>query len=99
MKRIFLGVMVCLFTLLTTTHSQEHKAVFSDFIYEGHDVYYEHHPLKQIDQAYNPILPGWYSDPSLCADGKGKHPYTSQTTSTRRTIDGERGNLCSLDVL
>jgi len=35
MKRIFLGVMVCLFTLLTTTHSQEHKAVFSDFIYEG----------------------------------------------------------------
>ena len=79
MKRIFLGVMVCLFTLLTTTHSQEHKAVFSDFIYEGHDVYYEHHPLKQIDQAYNPILPGWYSDPSLCADGKGNYYIVTST--------------------
>lgn len=54
-------------------------AVFSSFTYEGNDDYYAQHPLTSDDQAYNPILPGWYSDPSICADGKGNYYLTTST--------------------
>lgn len=54
-------------------------AVFSSFTYEGNDDYYNQHPLTSADQAYNPILPGWYSDPSICADDKGNYYLTTST--------------------
>lgn len=58
---------------------QRHSATFSDFSYEGHDAWYDEHPLTSTDQAYNPILPGWYSDPSICADGKGNYYLVTST--------------------
>lgn len=56
-----------------------HKAVFSEFTYEGHDTFYEENPLTAPDQVYNPILQGWYSDPSICPDGKGNYYLATST--------------------
>lgn len=55
------------------------KALFSHFEYQGHDLMYEHNPLLSESQAYNPILPGWHSDPSVCADGKGNYYLVTST--------------------
>lgn len=43
-------------------------AIFESFRYEGRDAVYEAHPLPAKDAVYNPILPGWYSDPSFCTN-------------------------------
>lgn len=40
------------------------------FSYKGNDDYYNENPLPGDDYYYNPILPGWYSDPSICSDGE-----------------------------
>lgn len=57
----------------------EGKALFSHFVYEGHDSAYDQEPLATDAQAYNPILPGWHSDPSVCADGKGNYYLVAST--------------------
>ncbi len=44
-------------------------AHFSNFEYVGNDDYYKEVPLSNPSQFYNPILPGWYSDPSICRVG------------------------------
>lgn len=43
-----------------------HMALFDDFTYSGHDSLYLCHPLGDDGSFHNPILPGWYSDPSVC---------------------------------
>lgn len=55
----------------------ESFALFDNFTYEGKDVYYEKHPLTKADEYYNPILPGWYSDPSICRVGEDYFMVTS----------------------
>lgn len=52
-------------------------AFFDEFSYRGHDEFYENHPLTSDDQYYNPILPGWYSDPSICTNGEDYFMVTS----------------------
>ena len=42
------------------------EAIFEYFDYEGNDDFYNENPLGENDSFYNPILPGWYSDPSIC---------------------------------
>ena len=42
------------------------EAIFEYFDYEGNDDFYNENPLTGNDSFYNPILPGWYSDPSIC---------------------------------
>lgn len=44
-------------------------AHFSHFDYKGFDDYYAENPLSSPSQLYNPILPGWNSDPSICRTG------------------------------
>lgn len=39
------------------------------FIYEGNDDYYRENPLASPAQFYNPIIPGWHSDPSIVRVG------------------------------
>ena len=56
-------------------------AVFDHFTYEGKDAVYAAHPLPGPDAAYNPILPGWYSDPSLCTNGEGDFFLVTSTFS------------------
>ena len=56
-------------------------AVFDHFTYEGRDAVYTEHPLPAEDAVYNPILPGWYSDPSLCTNGEGDYFLVTSTFS------------------
>ena len=56
-------------------------AVFERFTYEGRDAAYAAHPLPGADAAYNPILPGWYSDPSICTNGEGDYFLVTSTFS------------------
>lgn len=52
-------------------------AHFDLFTYKGEDDYYDRNPLQAPDQFYNPILPGWYSDPSICTNGTDYFLVTS----------------------
>ncbi|MCW0483276.1 glycoside hydrolase family 43 protein [Gaoshiqia sediminis] len=52
-------------------------AHFDYFTYKGDDDFYKENPLPGDDYYYNPILPGWYSDPSVCTDGKNYFLVTS----------------------
>ena len=56
-------------------------ALFEHFTYEGKDAVYAAHPLPGADAAYNPILPGWYSDPSICTNGEGDYFLVTSTFS------------------
>ena len=56
-------------------------AVFERFTYEGKDAVYAAHPLPGDGAAYNPILPGWYSDPSFCTNGEGDYFLVTSTFS------------------
>lgn len=52
-------------------------AHFDYFKYKGNDDYYNENPLPGEDYFYNPILPGWYSDPSIASNGKDYFMVTS----------------------
>ena len=53
-------------------------AAYFDYLnYVGDDDFYNENPLPGDDYFYNPILPGWYSDPSICKRGKDFFLVTS----------------------
>nr|WP_319398982.1 glycoside hydrolase family 43 protein [uncultured Carboxylicivirga sp.] len=52
-------------------------AHFDYFRYKGDDDFYKNNPLPGDNYYYNPILPGWYSDPSICTDGENYFMVTS----------------------
>lgn len=52
-------------------------AHFDYFSYKGDDDFYKENPLPGDDYYYNPVLPGWYSDPSICTNGKDYFLVTS----------------------
>lgn len=52
-----------------TKATETGMAKFEFFEYTGQDYYYEQVPLTGASQFYNPILPGWFSDPSICRVG------------------------------
>lgn len=48
-------------------------ALFDHFSYIGQDDIYTSNPLPEENCFYNPVLPGWYSDPSVCANDQGDY--------------------------
>lgn len=52
-------------------------ARFDYFTYKGEDDFYKQNPLPSENHFYNPILPGWYSDPSICSNGEDYFLVTS----------------------
>lgn len=58
----------------------ESTAFFDSFTYQGNDAFYAQNPLTSPDQYFNPILPGWYSDPSICRNGEDYFLVTSTFT-------------------
>lgn len=81
-----LTLSVCLITGLNSckklvtkqsNDSEEYVAHFHCFKYEGKDDFYNENPLSDNDAYYNPILPGWYSDPSICSNGEDYFLVTS----------------------
>lgn len=59
---------------------EKSTAYFDYFLYKGEDSYYKEHPLSSKNAFYNPILPGWYSDPSICTNGEDYFLVTSTFT-------------------
>lgn len=54
-------------------------ALFDNFTYQGKDRFYEQNPLPDAQSFYTPILPGWYSDPSICTNGEGDYFLVTST--------------------
>lgn len=79
LNHLFFALPALLMVGCTQVPVLQHKAVFEDFVYQGNDDYYNQHPLQADDEFYNPILPGWYSDPSICSDGKGNYFMVTST--------------------
>ena len=83
MKKLFFAFTVTAVLQLSSCgiSAPEGTALFDDFRYEGMDNFYEENPLHGEDMAYNPLLPGWYSDPSICSNGKGDYFLVTSTFS------------------
>lgn len=76
-------------TLVTSCNSMKTKndlpviekatALFDYFNYKGQDDFYVSNQLSDDACFYNPILPGWYSDPSICTNGEGDYFLVTST--------------------
>ena len=58
---------------------KDSTALFDYFTYKGNDDFYKENPLPDDESFYNPILPGWYSDPSICTNGEGDYFLVTST--------------------
>ncbi len=58
---------------------QSSVAIFDSFKYEGNDSIYNANPLPDESSFYNPVLAGWYSDPSICTNGDGDYFLVTST--------------------
>lgn len=72
--KITVAITLITFAAITAQASTAH---FSDFRYEGNDEYYRMRPLADSTEFYNPIIPGWNSDPSIVRHGKDYWLVTS----------------------
>lgn len=57
------------------------EALFDSFQYVGDDDFYKRNPLPNETSYYNPILPGFYPDPTIVTNGKGDY-YLATSTFT-----------------
>lgn len=76
-----LALVLCVISCTQAPSPQAGTALFDHFVYSGSDSVYAHHPLADEHTFYNPILPGWYSDPSVCTNGKGDYFLVTSTFS------------------
>ena len=60
---------------------QKSVALFDSFSYRGMDDFYAANPLPDKSSFYNPILAGWYSDPTICTNGEGDYFIATSTFS------------------
>ena len=67
------------FTACDSNTNVDNWASFDNFSYQGNDDFYNNNPLPSAASFYNPILPGWYSDPSVCTNGKGDYFLATST--------------------
>lgn len=77
-----LTTLICVLTgsaSLSSYAGSDNEAVFDSFSYSGHDDFYNSNPLPGANFFYNPIFPGWYSDPSICTNGKGDYYLATST--------------------
>ncbi|MBQ8065897.1 MAG: glycoside hydrolase family 43 protein [Prevotella sp.] len=76
-KLLMLAMMLMMAVAAGAKEKGATEAHFSQFIYTGQDDYYQENPLTDAAQFYNPILPGWYSDPAICRVGEDYWLVTS----------------------
>ena len=70
LKRIscsFLAIALCM--SIAAKDERGSIAKFDYFEYIGNDDFYRENPLPHDNSFYNPIVPGWHSDPSICRVG------------------------------
>lgn len=86
MKRKLIAKLFAVTVIATAVQGNAHAqngaslsgdAKFDYFEYSGNDDIYERYPLTDESQYHNPILPGWYSDPSICRVGDDYYMVTS----------------------
>ena len=68
LSKLLSAIVIALMSVMTISYSHAQTATFSYFKYEGKDARFQ----KQFDphtQYLNPILPGFYPDPSVCRMG------------------------------
>lgn len=58
---------------------QKQTALFHSFSYSGNDDIYAQNELAEPGAYHNPILPGWYSDPTICTNGEGDYFLATST--------------------
>ena len=76
----FIGMAAAaLLAACSTVTAPQDAALFDHFTYVGQDNFYAEHPLTADDEVYNPMLPGWYSDPSICSNGEGDYFMVTST--------------------
>jgi hypothetical protein len=63
-----------------TMRKQTNPPAIRYLYYKGEDDFYKRNPLPGPEYFYNPILPGWYSDPSICTNGEDYFLVTSTFT-------------------
>ena len=102
-KLLMLAMMLMMAVAAGAKEKGATEAHFSQFIYTGQDDYYQENPLTDAAQFYNPILPGWYSDPAICRVGPGPGeavPSATRGPRSRRGCDQPaRPGLCAQWVL
>lgn len=76
---VALGLSGCGAAKVAEVPPQKDAAVFESFTYKGNDDFYAANPLPDQESFYNPILPGWYSDPTICTNGKGDYFLATST--------------------
>lgn len=81
MKRISLALAVAVMASCTSVNVPEGTAMFDFFTYEGRDSALSSISLPTDDSAYNPLIQGYYPDPSICSDGKGNYYIVTSTGS------------------
>ena len=82
---LVLSLLVVLFSSCKSTKEEDYvlkinggvAALFDSFTYKGNDSFYNENSLQDASFFYNPILPGWYSDPSVCTNGEEYFLVTS----------------------
>ena len=80
MKRfLFAAAAVIALASSCSVKAPEGTALFDWYKYEGADDFYAQNPLPGDDYVYNPILAGWYSDPSICSNGQGDYFLVTST--------------------
>ena len=70
LKRIscsFLAIALCM--SIAAKDERGSIAKFDYFEYIGNDDFYRENSLPHDNSFYNPIVPGWHSDPSICRVG------------------------------
>lgn len=75
------AVMTTSVSLQASANEKDNTASFLNFFYTGNDDFYNANRLPDNSSFYNPILPGWYSDPSVCDNGKGDYFLVTSTFS------------------
>lgn len=79
MKKLLFLTAVPVLLAACSVKAPEGTALFDSFTYEGCDDFYARNPLPGDDYYYNPILEGWYSDPSICTNGEGDYFLVTST--------------------
>jgi len=76
---ILLGAYGCSASRGNDIEPQSSVAIFESFSYKGMDDFYANNPLPDKSSFYNPILAGWYSDPTICTNGEGDYFLATST--------------------
>lgn len=84
-KNLFLGFTLCsmlpLSIMAKNDNVKENVASFHNFTYTGNDDIYNQLTLPDESSCFNPIFPGWYSDPTICTNGEGDYFFATSSFS------------------